>query len=73
MNIKNKQACLAAVLLSLGLAANSYGYIDMNTGSYVLQLAVAGVLGSLYTLRGYAKVIMTKFARLIGLLVKKRP
>jgi hypothetical protein len=49
-------------------AGSSYGYIDMSTGSYVVQLLLAGLLGGLYGFRGWIKKIVEK----IPALKKKR-
>lgn len=38
--------------LILRLRPNS-AYLDPGSGSYVLQLLIAGILGSLFLLRGY--------------------
>jgi hypothetical protein len=62
---------LFLVLIALVMAINSYGYIDMSTGSYVVQLAIAGVLGALFTLRGYAKGVKSKITLFIGGIIKK--
>lgn len=64
-----------ALLLILGLLSlvpNVYGYIDMGTGSYVFQLVIAGVLGLLFTFRGYIRVIKTKLNRMLWVFRKKK-
>jgi hypothetical protein len=61
---KKKERVVLCLLLSLILAPHCYGYIDMSTGSYVVQFLIAGVLGSLFTFRGYAKSIKLKVSSL---------
>lgn len=43
---------LAAALIAL-LPADAWAYIDPGTGSYLFQLAIAGLAAGLYTLRRY--------------------
>ena len=41
-------------------------YLDPGSGSYLLQLVIAGILGSLFLLRGYFGRIKTFIAGLIS-------
>ena len=41
------------VLIFLGLSKEALAYVDPGTGSYLLQVLVAGFLGLLYALRLY--------------------
>jgi len=45
-------AAVAIVLVAL-CQSDAYGYIDPGTGSYLLQLLIAGVLGSLFAIKVY--------------------
>jgi hypothetical protein len=44
---------LVLFLVVLGLSREAYAYVDPGTGSYLLQILVAGFLGLLYALRLY--------------------
>jgi len=49
---------LVGTLLALILAVPSYGYIDAGTGSYIAQIVVAFITGTIFTFKGYmGKVI----------------
>ncbi|KMQ51760.1 hypothetical protein CHISP_1256 [Chitinispirillum alkaliphilum] len=52
-----------SMLFVLGLTSPAYCYIDMGTGSYVLQIVIASVLGSLYAVKLYWKKILSLFGR----------
>lgn len=43
-----------------------HAYIDPGTGSYVLQLLVAGILGSLYALKVYWRSLRHFFGSLFS-------
>jgi len=47
-------------------AQNTFGYIDMGTGSYLVQLLIAGFLGVALTMK-------TFFKSLLGKILIKRP
>jgi hypothetical protein len=47
-----KSACFA-MLLMLATPLDALAYVDPGTGSYVFQLAIAGGLAALYTVRHY--------------------
>lgn len=44
---------LALLLTALAAPADAWAYLDPGTGSYLFQLAVAGLLASLMTLKIY--------------------
>jgi len=52
------------------LAAGTLGrpaqYLDPGSGSYLLQLLIAGILGALFALRLYWKRIKGFFLKLLG-------
>ncbi len=51
MKVVKGTAGFAVVALVLVLiSGNAYGYIDPGTGSYLLQLLIAGVMGSLFVI-----------------------
>lgn len=41
-------------------------YLDPGSGSYLLQLLIAGALGALFALRHYWKQVKGFFSRLLG-------
>jgi hypothetical protein len=55
---------MICALLCTACVSNAYGYIDMGTGSYVIQIVIAGFLGTLFTLKGYARGISERIANL---------
>ena len=55
--------CLIGMLLYLVSPLPAYAYLDPGTGSYVFQLLIAGLAGSLFLLKVYWKRIMAFFTR----------
>lgn len=53
----------AAVALVLLGAVEAHAYIDLGTGSYVFQVAVASLLGGLFALKAYWAKIRDLFGR----------
>ncbi len=41
-------------------------YLDPGTGSYIIQLLIAGVLGAAFLLRGYWKTVKDFFVKLFS-------
>jgi len=68
---KNESLILCA-FLALILAHHTFGYIDMNAGSYILQIAIAGIFGALYAIRGYLKSAKLKLQNLINTIARKK-
>lgn len=57
----------AEALRSLvGVLARPNAYLDPGSGSYLLQLLIAGALGALFALRVYWKRVRGFLLRLIG-------
>lgn len=46
------------------MVQDSYAYIDPGTGSYLLQLMLAGLLGLVFTIKIYWQKIKTFFLKL---------
>jgi len=44
----------------------SYAYLDPGTGSYILQMAMAALLGSLFAIKMFWKRIVAFFKGLVG-------
>ncbi len=49
--------------LSLPLGPWLLGYIDAGTGSYIIQLAIAGAMGGLFALKIYWSKVRAFFSR----------
>jgi len=47
------------------IASSAYGYIDMSTGSYVIQIVVAGFLGAIFTLKGFIRQLFGKVTKFL--------
>ena len=39
---------LVALFVTVGLAAHPYAYVDLGTGSYMLQMLTAGLFGMIF-------------------------
>lgn len=53
-----------ALLLFLIFARDAHAYIDPGTGSYILQLIIAGLVGALFVVKVYWKKIKAFFSNL---------
>lgn len=42
---------------------NAYAYIDPSTGSYILQMLLAGLLGALFVLKTYWRNLKSFFSK----------
>jgi hypothetical protein len=51
------------VLGCVGLAGNAFGYIDPGTGSYVLQIAIAFLVGVAFSVKVFWKRIAAFFRK----------
>jgi len=51
-------------VMALMLAQNAFGYIDMSTGSYAIQIAIAGFMGFIFVFRGFIKNFKEKLSYL---------
>jgi hypothetical protein len=52
-----------ASLCLLAIAPAAHGYIDAGAGSYLLQIALAGILGASFMARTFIASIKLKFSR----------
>lgn len=57
---------LANAVLASGALGRPAQYLDPGSGSYLLQLLIAGILGALFALRLYWKRIKGFFLKLLG-------
>ena len=56
-------------LMLVSISGGAYAYIDPGTGSYIIQLAAASILASLFLIKGFWRNIK---ARLSSLFSKQR-
>ncbi|NIM19419.1 MAG: hypothetical protein GTO51_03455 [Candidatus Latescibacteria bacterium] len=63
-----KPESLLLSLVLIVLPRSAYAYLDPGTGSYILQLLLAGLLGAAFALKIFWVKIKTFFA---GLLAKR--
>jgi hypothetical protein len=59
----SKSAVLLGLLLLLACPPAHAGYLDPGTGSYLLQLAIGGLLGALFTAKMYWAKLKSYFTR----------
>jgi Na+/proline symporter len=52
---------LLTVLLKFVLASPAYAYLDPGSGSFILQMIVAGIMSSLFVLKIYWKKMKSFF------------
>jgi len=57
---------LSACLLVVGFSRDACGYIDPGTGSYILQILIAGIVGSLFVIKIFWKRIAIFLAGIVG-------
>jgi len=57
---------LLLVALILSLPASAHAYLDPGTGSYILQMLLAGILGALFALKMFWKRIIAFFKGLVS-------
>ena len=57
---------IVAGLLVLISAQDAFAYVDPGTGSYVLQLIMAGLLAAAFALKSYWKNITAFLSRLLS-------
>ncbi len=53
---------ISVILFGLGLPGQAMAYLDPGTGSAILQMAMAGILGSLFVLKTYWRRLMSFFS-----------
>jgi len=50
------------LLLCVGIAGEALAYLDPGTGSAVIQMVVAGVMGALFVMKMYWRKLVTFFS-----------
>lgn len=58
--------CIISIILFVTIPTMAFGYIDPGTGSYLLQILIATLLGSLLALKIFWQRIKTFFVNIIG-------
>jgi drug/metabolite transporter (DMT)-like permease len=71
MRLKNGlKIVLLLISFSLVFTSNAYAYLDPGTGSYFLQLLIAGLLGALFFIktfwRGILRAVKDVFLKLFN-------
>ena len=57
---------IGIMIFHLLAATPAFAYLDPGTGSYILQILIAFVVGALFTIKPFFSKIKAVFARLIG-------
>ena len=60
------RSVILACLLSMIFTRDAYAYLDPGSGSYILQMIVAGLLGASLAIKIYWRRIRAYFSRLFG-------
>lgn len=66
MIISKKSLWLLAGMFLLTLWVEAYAYIDPGTGSYFLQLLIAGLLGAAFAIKAFWKNIASFLSNLFS-------
>ena len=66
LSMKHVKIIILALTLMLVTYDYAHAYIDPSTGSYILQLVLAGLLGALFTLKIFWKKIKLAIVRLFS-------
>lgn len=53
----------ALVAVSLAAAPDAHAYLDPGTGSAVIQMVLAGLMGALFVLKAYGRKLKSFFSR----------
>ena len=63
MSVKSDRIWLSALVLGLVMTTptDAWAYVDPGTGSYLFQLAAAGFLAGMFTLRRYWDAVKARF------------
>jgi hypothetical protein len=55
---------LASFYLLFSLVSDSYAYLDPGTGSYVLQMVIAGIVSGLFAIKMFWRKIVEFFSNM---------
>lgn len=56
--------CFSIVILLVAWSYDAYAYLDPGTGSYVLQIAIAGIVSGLFILKIFWRRVVDFFSGL---------
>ena len=62
--IKSNWGVVCAALIAASIPDNANAYLDPGTGSVVLQVVVAGILGAVFTCKNYLRAAYSSVTRL---------
>lgn len=73
MKFKNRVIAVAVVvfIVLLGFNKNAYAYLDPGTGSYFLQILIAGLLAGSYLFKNLWRKLFSKISCFFKKLFKK--
>ncbi|MFY0644761.1 MAG: hypothetical protein JXR19_09880 [Bacteroidia bacterium] len=57
----NSKKVLLFLILSISIVPSTFAYLDPGSGSYIVQMIIAGILGGFYALKLYWVRIMNFF------------
>lgn len=59
-------AVALGVVLAVSVPESAHAYLDPGTGSVILQVVAAGVLGAIFTFKSYLRAAKESVLRLLG-------
>jgi hypothetical protein len=62
----SRSAVGLGVLLAVTVPQEAHAYLDPGTGSVILQVVAAGVLGALFTFKSYIRAAKSAVLRMLG-------
>ena len=65
-SVKLLQILILVIIFNVAYYDRAYAYIDPSTGSYILQLVLAGLLGALFTVKIFWKKIKLTIVQLFS-------
>jgi hypothetical protein len=54
---------LVVLFVTVGLTAHPYAYVDLGTGSYMLQMVVAGLFGMIFAAKSWVGRVRAFFGQ----------
>ncbi len=64
--MKNQTGITCFAVLVLSYSQNALAYLDPGTGSFMLQMLIAGVMGALFTIKMYWYRVKAYVTRVLG-------
>jgi hypothetical protein len=66
LSTSTRFAVAFGVLLAVSVPQTAHAYLDPGTGSVILQVVAAGVLGALFTFKSYIRTAKSAILRMLG-------